>query len=163
MADPTTWLDRNDATCWQCGAPADAACSYALLLVADARGGLSALGYSVDRGKREDKVRVRVPRCRNCRGRNRRSAMITLGGMAVGALVAPIVQSRFWPQTETSAWLQVSHEGIGGTANGIGLVVGFVAAMLGIALHRRLSGLRSLGTYPPVIFLLHAGWHYPSD
>ena len=35
MSDPTAWLDRSDAQCWQCGAPADGKSAYVMSLVAD--------------------------------------------------------------------------------------------------------------------------------
>src|SRR5580692_929855 len=162
MADPTTWLDSSDANCWQCGALASTDCAYSLLLVADARRGLVALGHPVTRGKRQDKVRVRVPRCAGCRFRNHLSVIITAAVAFAGAIVAPAVQSLIRLYTTLPAWLQDSQGGATGATYAVGAVVGFVLALVGIGLHRRLSGLRSMGIYPPVIFLMQAGWHYPT-
>jgi hypothetical protein len=133
-----------------------------LVLVARPGRGLDALGSSVERGAWQDKVRVPVPRCARCRSRNQLSVMICFGAAVAGAIVFPILRSQFWPQIETPTWLSVSHEGIGGTTTWIGAVAGFVAAILGVALHRRLSGFRSLNSYPPVVMLQQVGWHYPS-
>jgi hypothetical protein len=161
MADTILVLDMTDTACWQCGAPADAESAYKLLLVADSRRALDALGYPVKRGGQEDRMRVPVPRCANCRFRNRLSVTIVLGSAAIGAIVAQIVKSLFWPQLPAPAWLHVGDNGVGGTVTGVGLVLGFAVAVLCVALNRRLSGLRSLGTYPPVVALRRAGWHYP--
>ena len=162
MADRTRSHDTTDAACWQCGASAGAECAYTLVLVAHPGRGLDALGFPVERGARLDRVSVRVPRCARCRSRNRLSVMICFGGAIAGAIVFTILQSRFWPQIEKPTWLSVSHEGVGGTTTWIGAVAGFVVAILGVALHRRLSGFRSLNSYPPVVMLRQAGWHYPS-
>lgn len=87
--------------------------------------------------------------------------MIVLGSAAAGAIALPVLQSLFWPGIEAPAWLLVGNEGMGGTATGIGAVLGFVAALLCAALHRRLSGIRALNTYPPVRMARRAGWQYP--
>jgi hypothetical protein len=71
------------------------------------------------------------------------------------------LQSLFWPPLEAPSWLLLSHPGLGGIATGIGAVLGFMAAVLGVALHRRASGIRALNTYPPVVRLRKAGWRYP--
>jgi hypothetical protein len=148
MADQSRPRDKTDAICWQCAAAASAECAYTLVLVAGPGRGLDALGSLVEHGAGLDKIRVRVPCCARCRSRNRFSVMICFGGAAVGAIVFPILRSRLWPHIETLAW--------------VGAVAGFVAALLAVALHRRLSGFRSLNSYPPVIALRQAGWHYPS-
>ena len=162
MADRTRLRDIADATCWQCGASADAGCAYTLVLVAGQSRGLDALGHSVERDARLDKVRVPVPRCARCRLRNQLSVMICFGGAALGAIVFPVLLSRFWPHIETPTWLSESHEGVGGTRIWIGAVLGFVVALMGVALHRRFSGFRSLNLYPTVVMLRQAGWHYPT-
>jgi hypothetical protein len=162
MADQTRPRDQAGATCWQCGASAGAECAYTLVLVAGSGRGLDALGSPVERGAWQDKVRVRVPRCVRCRSRNRLSVTICFVGAAVGAIVFPILQSLLWPHIAMPVWLHTDHEGVGGTTIWIGAVAGFVVALLGVALHRRLSGFRSLNSYPPVVMLRQAGWHYPS-
>lgn len=163
MADPTPSIETADAACWQCGAPASAKYAYGIQLVANPRRALDAFGYPVERGRWQDMLKVRVPRCANCRYRNRLSAVIVLGSAIVGAIVAPIVPSSYWPQIHMPAWLfpNISHEGTGDAATGIGIVLGLAAGMLGVALHRRLSGFRSLNTCPPVVRLRRAGWYYP--
>jgi hypothetical protein len=51
--------------------------------------------------------------------------------------------------------------GIGTLMTAPGFLLGFVFSILGIALHRRLSGRQSVASYPPVIRLRQEGWHYP--
>jgi hypothetical protein len=88
--------------------------------------------------------------------------MICFGGAVAGAIVFPMLRSRLWPHIETPTWLQVGHEGVGGTTTWIGAVAGFVVAVLGVALSRQLSHFRSLNSYPQVVTLRQVGWHYPS-
>jgi len=83
---------------------------------------------------------------------------MTFVSTVAGAIVVPFVQSRFWPDIDGP---QPGNSGLAGAATMIGVVLGFVAAMLGIALHGRLSGLRPLTTHPAVIRLRQAGWHFP--
>jgi hypothetical protein len=146
MADQTRQRDQTEAMCWQCGASASAECAYRFVLVAGSSRGLDPLGSPVERGAGLDKVRVRVPRCVNCRSRNRLSVMICFGGAAAGVIV----------------FQQLGHEGVSGTTTWVAAVTGFVVALLGVALHRRLSGFRSLNSYPQVVTLRQTGWHYPS-
>jgi hypothetical protein len=80
--------------------------------------------------------------------------VFTFVSTATGAIVAPFVQSRLWPDS------------IGNSANAhvatmAGVVLGFAAAGLGIALHGWLSHLRPLTTYPAVIRLRQEGWYFP--
>ncbi|SDS88366.1 hypothetical protein [Bradyrhizobium canariense] len=131
-------------------------------MVANPQRKLDASGYPVSRGTQQDELSVPVPRCAGCRSRNRLSAAIVLGGTVSGAIILPILQSLFWPQLTAPGWLIVSHEGIGNLATGIGAVLGFAAALLGVVLHRRLSGIRSLNAYPPVVTLRQTGWRHPA-
>ena len=156
-------MDRPDATCWQCGAPARADCACKLVLVAPTARALDPLGFPVKRDGWRDKVRVAVPRCPECRNRALVMIIGAFSGMAVGAIVASILQAVVWPRLEAPSWIRVYHEGIGTTATGIGAVLGFVVALLGFSLRRRTSGLRSLNTYPPIRMLRRAGWQYPMD
>jgi hypothetical protein len=158
MIGPVPSPPKGDPNCWQCGAPACAGCAYSLLLVANPRWGLTGAGHLVKRGERLDEVRVRVPRCADCRFRSGISVVKTFVSAIAGAIVIPVVGSRLWPDVDGL------HPGNSGLADGmtiIGVVLGFVVAMLGIALHRRFAGLRPLTTYPPVIRLRKEGWHFP--
>lgn len=163
MPAPTTSPDRAGAACWACGAPARDDCAYVFVLVAPSRRVLDARGYPATRGRRLDKVRVRVPRCASCQAQSRLGIAIVLGGSAVGAIVATILQAAVWPDVAAPSWLRVSHEGIGNTGTGIGAVLGFVAGLLAAFLLRRRAGLRSLTSYPPIRMLRREGWQYPSD
>jgi len=42
-------------------------------------------------------------------------------------------------------------------------VLGFLAALLGMARERKQSGRQSANTYPPVVSLRHLGWSFLSD
>ena len=161
IANPTRSWDPAESICWQCGAPARAECAYRLLLVADPSREVAALGYPVERGTRRDKLRIPVPRCARCQDRNRLSIVLVLGGTALGAIVVPILQALYWPNARLPAWVHSSHEGIGNSATGIGIVAGFVIALLAVFLHRQWLGLQPINSYPPVIRLREEGWRYP--
>lgn len=154
-----------DARCWQCGALANPKCAYSLLLVADARRCLEAFDYPVVRGRWEDKLKVSVPRCAGCQSRTRVSIAIIFGSAFVGAIIAPVLRSIFWPHLEPPSWLKAgywAHEGVGGPATGVGIVLGFLVALAGVALQDRRLHLRSVTDYPPVPMLRQAGWDFPS-
>lgn len=162
MAAPIEPIFRDTGTiCWQCGAPASDACAYSLRLVAASRSGLRAPGCLVKRGDRQDEVRVRVPRCPDCRLRTLVSIGIIFAVTLAAMIAAPILQSVLWPRLSLPFWLVASDQGTGNTATGVGLVLGFVVALLSVVLHRRLSGIRPVTTYPPVVMLRREGWHFP--
>jgi hypothetical protein len=161
MASPPPSRNVNDATCWQCGAPARAECAYSFELVADPHRGLVTLGYRLISGTFQNRLKVLVPRCANCRFRSWLSTIIVLGSAGVGALVAPVVQSRFGPTIESAIHLPVNLDGTKDAAAGIGAVLGFVAASLSIAVRRWRSGRRAVDTYPPLVKLQQAGWRLP--
>jgi hypothetical protein len=77
--------------------------------------------------------------------------MITCASIA-GAILGPVVHTHLFPNAHPTL-----------PSGGIGVVVGFVVGIAGMALHRRLSGCRSVGTYPPVVQLRREGWSYPTD
>jgi hypothetical protein len=132
-------------------------------LVAASRHRLAAFGYPVNRGRTQDKLRVCVQRYARCRSRNRSSALIVLGDMAVGALIPTMSQSYVWQKIDAPSRLLLSREAVWSSATATGLVVlGFVAALAGVVLHCRLAGFHALGTYSPVVMLWQAGWHYPT-
>jgi hypothetical protein len=45
----------------------------------------------------------------------------------------------------------------------VGFLLGFLVAVLGVALRRRSLGLQSLKTYPPLVALRGEGWQWPGD
>ena len=162
MVDLSSSPSKADASCWQCGAPADAGCAYRMRLSAPADRQLDGRGYPVKRGRYHDFIRVPVPRCRVCRSRGRISLTIIFVVTLAAGIVAPFVQSKFWPQFDTPATAAPFQYGIGPPATGIGLLLGFVVSLLGCALYRRYLGARSLDTYPPVRMLRREGWGYPT-
>jgi hypothetical protein len=61
MSEPRS--DVDETVCWQCGAPTNPACAQALTLNAKSRQHKDGQGYPVVRGRWNDQVRVRIPRC----------------------------------------------------------------------------------------------------
>jgi len=146
-----------------CGEPAVSGCSAKLVMVAPSVRSLDGLGYPVQRGRGRDKVRIEMPRCANCRS-------WTTGWMAVVAIVAlaaaiagTFVRSLLFADAATPPWLKVYQVGFGNLGTGIGLVLGFVVALLAMAWERKRFGWRSANTYPPVVSLRELGWSFVSD
>jgi hypothetical protein len=154
--------ETTDAACWQCGAPAAPECAYSMRLVGRARRELNPLGFAVKRGKLWDGVTVPVPRCRDCRSRTWFSWAIILASALAGAIVLPILSARLWPQATALNGLPADHEVGLNVMIFLGVGVGFGAAALGVASHRRLAGRRSVNSYPPIVRLRrHEGWRIP--
>jgi hypothetical protein len=146
-----------------CGEPAVSGCSAKLVMFAPSVHSLDGLGYPVQRGKGRDKVRIEMPRCANCRS-------WTTGWIAVVAIVTlaaaiagTFIQSAFFADAAAPPWLNVYHEGVGNLGTGIGLLLGFVVALLAMAWERKRFGWRSANTYPPVVSLRKLGWNFISD
>jgi hypothetical protein len=164
MANQSISSNGDSGVCWQCGAPARGDYAYPLKLVAYSSQHLDGLGYPVTPGRAQDTVLVRVPRCVACRGRGQDSIVILFAGMILGAIIAPILHLLLFANLEPPSWLHVlthRHAPVG-AVSAIGLVVGAVVAISAVALRRRRLGLRSLNSYPPVLALRQAGWHFPS-
>jgi len=159
MTGPTAFRTSTEPRCWQCGALASPNRSYSVLLVADCHRQLEAFGYPVIRGRRLDKLRLSVPRCARCQSRTQISGVIVLCGAFAGAVIASV----FWPHIEPPSWLHWNTEGIIGIPTAIGLVIGLVVTMIGVAKKRRALRLRSVTDYPPVNTLRQAGWDFPSS
>jgi hypothetical protein len=145
------FFDDQTGACWQCGAPAVAECAYSQHLFANSRRKLDPLGFSVKHGKRWDKVIVPVPRCRGCRSWTWLSWAVVGGSGVAGVILLPILQARLWPQFGAPGWLIAVDIG-----------AAFWVSTLGVALHRRLSGRRSVNSYPPIVTLRRQGWKDPS-
>jgi hypothetical protein len=149
--------------CWMCGAPAVSGCDAKLVMKAASSRQLDGFGYPVKRGRRQDKVRVEMPRCASCRswvsGWIAVLAIVTVAGGIGGTLI----QSFIFPEAAAPSWLKGYHHGIGNVGTGVGLVLGFLAALLGMARERKQSGRQSANTYPPVVSLRHLGWSFLSD
>lgn len=79
------------------------------------------------------------------------------------AIAGTIIQSFVFPEAAASSWLRIYHHGIGNVGTGIGLVLGFVAALLAMAWERKRSGRQSANTYPPIVSLRELGWSFISD
>jgi len=159
MADLCSSPSKADATCWQCGAPADTGCAYRMRLFAEPSRRLDSRGYLVKRGSHQDIVTIAIPRCRTCRSRGRISLTIIFIVTLAAGVAAPFVQSKFWPQFDTPPGAALFQYGVGPPATGVGLLLGFVVSLLGCALYRQYLGARSLATYPPVRMLRREGWH----
>jgi hypothetical protein len=159
IAEPPS-PENLDLACWQCGAPANPAHAHKVPLFAASHFDLDPLGFPVERKANLDKVTVAVPRCRLCRERNWFSVIILLGCAILGAIIVTLLRNMFWPNVAPPRWLHVAHQGIGDLSTGIGLVGGFVIGLLAIVLQARASGLRSLGSYPPLSALRQLGWQH---
>lgn len=153
-------MESEATTCWPCGAPADPGSAFVYRLVAESNRHLGARGCEVTRGRVEDRVRVRVPRCRACASRGRRDIAMLIGGAVAGGFVGAVLPSVLWGAGATPAWLLARGSGPLSTAAGVGSLVGLVAAMVWVGVRRRRSGLRRLDTYPAVRMLMRDGWHY---
>ena len=162
MASLNIAMDGNAGACWQCGAPAREDCAYPLKLVARPGSHFDALGYPVTSGRGMDTVIVRVPRCAACRGRGQDGIVLLFVGMIVGAILGPIFKWMFAAYIPSFSWVHVlSHRNAASSASAIGVAIGAVVAIVGVAWRRRSLGFRSLNSYPPVIALKQAGWHFP--
>ena len=149
--------------CWMCGKSAVAGCGAKLAMFAPSAACLDGLSYPVQRGRGRDTVRIEMPRCAGCRGWVTGWIAIVAVVTVAASMAGTIVQSVFFSEVAPPTWLKVYHEGIGNTGTAVGLVLGFVAAMLGMAWERKRSGRRSANTYPPVVSLRELGWSFISD
>jgi len=163
MTDLADAPSSDHLTCWQCGAPAVAYCTYPVELVARARLELSALGNPVERGKIQDRLIIHVPRCRSCRGLHRLELGILIGALLAGAVFGQIVIPLVWPSLGSVPPLDLSIERRGSIAQGIGAAVGLVVAILGITLRRRARGTPGTHSYPAVMKARAIGWEFQVD
>jgi len=155
-------LNRSYAVCWQCGGAAEPEAAYHVGLVASTSRALSPLGFPVTRQGWQDSVRVPIPRCRTCRTRNRGTAVTILIATVSGALVLPALRSAFRQADGSPPWW-LGCDTPDHIMTGVGMILGFLIAVLGIAVHKRRLGLRSLNSYPPVVALRRSGWQWPGD
>jgi hypothetical protein len=146
-----------------CGETAVSGCDTKLVMHAPSACCLDALGYPVQRGRGRDKVRVQVPRCAGCRSWVRDWIATVAVVTVLAAIAGTLIQSFFFADVSPPRGIEAYHEGIGNIGTGIGLVLGFVAAMLAMAWERRRSGRQSVNDYPPVVSLRELGWSFVSD
>jgi hypothetical protein len=127
-------------TCWQCGAPADAACTYMRKLSIPKSRHADAQGFLVSRGWQNDTVCIPVPRCAQCQGRNGILGLVIIAATMIGAIVGGTAfPSRGWTTI------------VGGFGT-------LVPLWLGVLLYERVFGLRHIDSYPPVQQFREAGW-----
>ena len=124
---------------------------------------LDGLGYSVRRGRAQDKVRIEMPRCARCRSWGSGWIAVLAVVTIVAGIAGTLIQSFGFPTAAAPAWLKVHHHGVGNVGTVIGLVLGFVAVLWGMARERKRSGRQSANTYPPVVSLRQLGWSFISD
>ena len=149
--------------CWMCGAPAVFGCDAKLVMKAAASRHLDGLGYPVRRGRAQDKVRIEMPRCAGCRSWVSGWIAVLAVVTVVAGIAGTLIQSFGFPTAAAPAWLKVHHHGIVNVGTVIGLVLGFVAVLWGMARERKRSGRQSANTYPPVVSLRQLGWSFISD
>ena len=155
-------MDGNAGACWQCGAPARQDCAYSYKFAAAHGSNFETLGYPVKPGSQNDTIVVPVPRCAACRGRAQDGIVLLFVGMIGGAILAPILHWMLSAYIPSFSWVHVlAHRNAASSASAIGVAIGAVIAIVGVAWRRRSLGLRSLNAYPPVVALRQAGWHLP--
>ncbi len=131
--------EASEAVCWPCGAPADPACAAEARLTMEARRCADGQGQPVIRGKRQDLIRLRIPRCERCRNRGYVSTAIILAGYAAGALAGMAIPSR-------------------GLMSVVGAAVCGLGLMFVLSAFETRAGFRRIGDYPPLRSLRAAGW-----
>jgi hypothetical protein len=146
-----------------CGKPAVARCGAKLVMFASSSSCLDSLGYPVRRRCGRDEVRIEMPRCASCRSWTTGWIAAAFVVTAAASIAGTLVQSVFFFDVSPPPWIKVFHEGIGNMGTGIGLVLGFVAALLAMARERKRSGRQSANTYPPIVSLRKLGWSFISD
>jgi hypothetical protein len=149
--------------CWMCGAPAVSGCDAKLVMKAASSRHLDGLCYPVQRGRAQDKVRIEMPRCGDCRSWVSGWIAVLAIVTVVAGIAGTLIQSFVFPEAAAPSWLKVHYHGIGNVGTVIGIVLGFVAALLGMAWERKRSGRQSANTYPPVVSLRQLGWSFISD
>lgn len=157
--------DRSDTSqrCWMCAAPAASGCGARLVMVASSARCLDALGYQVQRGSGQDKVRIEVPRCAGCRNWVNNWIAVLATVTVAGGIAGTLIQSFVFPDLAAPLGLKVDHHGFGNIGTGIGFALGFVVALLAMAWERKRSGRQSANSYPPVVSLRQIGWSFASD
>lgn len=144
--------------CGMCGGPAVSGCEARLVMYAPSALCLDGLGHPVQRRKGRDNVRIAMPRCGGCRSWVSRWIAVVATVTVAAGIAGTSAQSVFFSEAAPPPWLKVYQEGIGNVGTGIGLVLGFVVALLGMAWKRKRSGRRSANAYPPVVSLRKLGW-----
>ncbi len=126
--------------CWQCGAPADAACTYFQKLCIARDLHANARGLPVTHGWESDTVQIPVPRCARCQFRNSIIALLigaaTFVGAAVGGLAFP-----------SRGWTTIA-----------GGVAALVTLGLAMRIYERAFRLRNVGSYPLIQQFRKDGW-----
>lgn len=152
----------SKSECWQCGRPADPKATYTAVLVAATKRGASPLGFPVKTRGSRDEVRVPVPRCRACQVRTNAIIFKVLLSTAFGAIVAPASWAIFGTHGGPLPWWSA-----GNNPNDImvilGVLVGFMGALLRLKLRYRKHGFRSINAYPPIAALRAQGWDWPLE
>jgi hypothetical protein len=148
--------------CWFCRAAADPAALHTARLYAPTTPRLDSLGYAIRQRADVTEVAVPVPRCRDCRARMR-SAVVTVFAWSIGGLIlVPVLWAHFGGQGGARPWWS-GGEDADHLMVGAGAVLGFVGAVIAIAVNRRRLGLRALNDFPPLAALRGIGWQWSND
>ena len=146
-----------------CGSPAVSGCGSKFVMFAPSARRLDALGYEVWRRRGQDTLHIEMPRCARCRSWVGNWIAVLATVTVAAGIAGTFIQSFVFSDTTAPSWLNAGHLGIGNIGSGLGLVVGFVAALLAMAWERKRSGRQSANTYPPIVNLRHIGWRSTSD
>jgi hypothetical protein len=93
----------------------------------------------VIRGRRQDALKLSIPRCARCRNRNALTLCLVLGAYAVGAWAGSAVPSK--------GFMMI----VGAAVCGVGVV-------FAVRFFEQRAGLHGADAYPPLRRLLAAGW-----
>ena len=136
--------EANEEVCWQCGAPANPDCAYTQVFNNWSSQHADGGGYPVRRGRRQDTVRVTVPRCAACRDRSYLAGLLIVAGFIGGGMSGGLL---FPPNQWT--WLAGAFGGL------------LTVALVNI-LNEKRAGRRLVTSYPPLRRLRAAGWSEPN-
>ncbi len=155
--------------CWQCAGKADERCTLRLDLFADPKRGPDAMGHAVSRSGGALRVRVSVPRCRECRARARDDLIGFMIGAVSGGAIAAGGYWWLWQQGRLPDWFPIGGNEftlwvLGWCGAFAGAIVAFAFRMRALR-HKRMSGrkLRSYDDFPPIAALRAQGWEWPSS
>jgi hypothetical protein len=168
MPAPASW---SEAVCWPCGGAAEAGCAFTATLLADRKRAPDAIGYAVSNSQGALRVRVTVPRCRECRARSRGDAFAVVFGLADGAAVSTGGYWCAWrqgllPDTfpagdgEFTLWVLVFSGAF------VGAILGYFLRMRALRRRQLTSGgsnPREYNDFPPIAALRERGWDWPSS
>ena len=149
---------------------AEVGCAFTATLLADRKRAPDAMGYAVSKSQGTLRVRVTVPRCRDCRARSRGDAFAVVFGLAAGAAVSAGGYWSAWRQgllpdtfpagdDEFTLWVIVFSGAF------VGAILNFFLRMRALRRRQLTNGRkrREHNDFPPIAALRKRGWDWPSS